>query len=214
MGKRKNKSLSLKQKIFYNILFLSLFAILIFSIVCFGDIFLLLHKLYNYIYVVPTTFSLVLSYILLATCIIVLLLLYKKVVIEKEGMKKVFLKYKKSLAFFLATLLISGMLSYFSFEYIEDSCYFNKLLYKYTEVFRGEDINHIDISVENFVSSPTGATVYNDYNLLIKLRSKKGEYVLDSSSFYRYSDLYNFLSGFDKEIISIDKNRLNELCEY
>nr|MDD5837126.1 hypothetical protein [Eubacteriales bacterium] len=215
-AKSKNYN-SAKSKKFglYKLTLCFVFAILILLMLDFSDFFIAIHKLYDYSYVMPTKYTNILSYIILFVFVIVVIVLYDKLCIKKTPIN-ILLKHNKKFMIFLSVILLgANILCYFSYYYID------KTEFNYTEtnllcsekIFSCSDVEKIDISIENAIISPTGATPFDNYFIICTVYTNDEKVILESENFYSYSDLYDYLSNFNCTI-NVDKSNLDELLQF
>lgn len=88
-------------------------------------------------------------------------------------------------------------------------------VYKSSETtFNTQDIDFVEVSVEeSLVSFPKTAT-YKQYELLCKVSVNDKTYYFNSSYFYSYLDLYNYLLLIDERKIKVIDDKFVELIEY
>ena len=195
------------------IIFGMIFAFYIFLLLNLQEIFLRLHKFDDFCYVTPTKTSIILSYIVLLINIITLFFLYNKIYIKKIRFISIL---KKKMTFVLCLIILTiSVFCYFSYNYIDkNDLSFNKTsLFNTQELYDINDVNKIDISIINAISSPTNGTPYNNWCISCTVYTKNSEYILESDGFYDYQYLFDYLSNIDCDIC-IDKNNYNDLYQY
>lgn len=123
---------------------------------------------------------------------------------------------KQKMTFVLCLIILTiSVFCYSSYNYIDkNDLSFNKTSFFNTqELYDINDVNKIDISIINAISSPTNGTPYNNWCISCTVYTKNSEYILESDGFYDYQDLFDYLSSIDCDI-NIDKNNYNDLYQY
>jgi len=218
MEKRKkhNLFLSKKDKIYYKLFFAIVFAINLFLLISYNGVVLLLNNFKNYYYVSPTFLSTSLYLGSLFLGFVDMLFLYNKTYLCKiplNKLKKNACNIKSTVVFAIIILLLfvtSLIISVTNVSFINRDG-----VYKSSDTtFNIQDITFVEVSVEeSLVSFPKTAT-YKQYELLCKVSIKDKTYHFNSSYFYSYSDLYNYLLLINRKNIKVIDDKFADLIEY
>ena len=211
---RAHKEKSNKFKL-YKFSFGLFFALNIFFIFYFMNLFLVTHKSSKYCYIMPTTLTIIVSYSLVSISIIMVFILYYKICIKQMQPYSLIKNNKRFIVFLSVIFLVASIICYSSYYSIdtETLSYTKSTLFSNQKEFNSSDVKRIDISIENVISSPTGATPHDNYFIIYTVYTDHDKYILESKNFYDYSEMFNYLSCVDC-YITTDTSDYDELCRF
>lgn len=215
MKEKNNKS---KNTVFSNVILGSIFGILILLIFIYkdGHITKFLHRTKDYYYVSPSVLSAVLFFLLIAAYIILVLSRFNKInkkvprqktaQNDKNKSKKVIFKSLIIVALSLTVIIVNFVsISYINNDFYHDAGGENISL---------KNFDSVEVCVEKDLFSHGRGAIYYKYNVVCTVMYEGSKYIFDSSNFYGYDKIYEFLLNFDESKISICISDFDDLIKY
>lgn len=218
MSNKRKKSKSVRtitksQKALYGAIFGGLFAILIVFVLNISGIYKLLYKPKGYLYVEPTFAAFAVLCVFIGIGLFLAIYFYGSFMDKRKTLKQVKQRAKMILPIYLVLAIVISVFCYSSFNYIDDIAYGEKSLFATREILSNDDIKKINIYVLNAPILPTKGRSIIEYSIACELISENDERIIDSSYFYSYQYMYDYLSGLNATV-EADRYKLDNLIEY